>query len=71
MVCETAALSNEEILNVPQAVKVSWLNAEISDENTRYNFTYRVDPEIKNIEPKLTIVGYASSVHLLTEQIYL
>ena len=67
VVCETPSLSNEEILNEPQAVKVSWLNTEIPDEKTRYNFTYKADPEIKDIEPKLTITGYA----LVSGQIYL
>ena len=66
VVCETPSLSNEEILNEPQAVKVSWLNTEIPDEDTRYNFTYKADPEIKHIEPKLTIIGYA----LVIEQIF-
>ena len=60
--CQTLSLSNEEILNEPQAVKVSWLNTEIPVEETRYNFTYKADPEIKDIEPKLTIIGYTSPV---------
>ena len=62
VVCQTLSLSNEEILNEPQAVKVSWLNTEIPVEETRYNFTYKADPEIKDIEPKLTIIGYTSPV---------
>ena len=62
VVCQTPSLSNEEILNEPQAVKVSWLNTEIPVEETRYNFTYKADPQIKDIEPKLTIIGYTSPI---------
>ena len=56
VVCETPSLSNEDILNEPQAVNVSWINTDIPVKETRYNFTYKADPEINDIEPKLTII---------------
>ena len=59
-VCVTQPLADEFPLNTKQPVKIVWVEANMTDEKTRFTFTYKPDPRINSIHPDVTIPRYAS-----------
>ena len=54
----TQALTDEFPLNTEQPVKIVWSEANMPDEVTRFTFTYKPDPRVSNIHPRVTIPRY-------------
>ena len=57
-VCMTQPLADEFPLDTEQPVKIVWLEANMTDEVTRFTFTYKPDPRINSIHPAVTIPRY-------------
>ena len=56
----TQPLTDEFLLDSEQPVKIVWLEANMTDEVTRFTFTYKADPRLKSIHPDVTIPRYAN-----------
>ena len=50
-------MANDTDIEIPQRVKVIW-EKPVIEETTDFTFTYRPDPEIKDVYPKFTIARY-------------
>ena len=55
-VCVTQSLAGEFPLNTEQPIKIVFLDANMTDEETKFTFTYKPDPVVKSIHPDVTIL---------------
>ena len=54
--CLTSPLNHTNLLYKPQNIIFKWPERDKEDQESKFNFTYRPDPEITDIHPNKAII---------------